>query len=372
MLFLVFFVKGKSATVQNRCILLTLLTWGVLFGLRAYDVGNDTDMYYRFYSGQNVLGLGTYEFSSETTEYGFTLIAYLLHQISEEPTFFFIASAIAAFLSVYQFYKDKENGMWGLLCFFIMSASFASYIIAMRQSLSITMIFIGIFFIIKSKNRTYFNNIPQSHKNNKFLFYVGVTLFLFAISVHRTTIILLSLLFMCYYIRWKKRIAYITVILVFILTNIFSSFIGELFDIVMTIIGGVSEENINLLAERYEDDFSSSSMTILKISSWCIPLLFTIKNTEEDDIKSFQFSCLMVGFIMYILFGSATMCIRMSMMFQLIGFGLFIPKAVNSNKILRLLYLSFTLLYFYSAYQTYARWIPNQEDSTLPYYFVWE
>ena len=145
MQFLVFFVKGKSAFVQNWCILLTLISWGLLFGLRAYDVGNDTDMYYRFYTGQNVLGLGTYEFSSETTEYGFTFIANMLHRISDDPTFFFLVSSLAAFLSIYPIYKNKQNGLWGLLCFFIMSASFASFVIMMRQSISIA---------VKSKKQT--------------------------------------------------------------------------------------------------------------------------------------------------------------------------------------------------------------------------
>lgn len=373
MLFLVFFVKGKSAIVQNRCIFLTLLTWGVLFGLRAYDVGNDTDLYYRFYTGQDVLGLGTYEFSSETTEYGFTFIANLLHRISDNPTFFFLFSAIVAFLSVYQFYKDKENGMWGLLCFFIMSASFASFIIAMRQSLSITMIFVGILLITLShgNNSTYNSKLEKASTDN-FRFYIGIIICLLAITVHRSTLILLLLMIVCYCIHWNKKTAYITVVLVFVLSNLFSSIIGGFFDLALSMVGGISEDNINLLAERYKDNFNSSSMTILKVSSWCIPLLFTVRNTKEEVIKSFQFSCLMVGFILYILFGSATMCIRMSMMFQLIGFGLFIPKAVNNNKKLRLLYLSFTLLYFYSAYQTYARWIPNQDDSTLPFYFIWE
>lgn len=374
MLFLVFFVKGKSAIVQNRCIFLTLLTWGVLFGLRAYDVGNDTDMYYRFYTGQNVLGLGTYEFSSETTEYGFTFIANLLHRISEDPTFFFFVASVTAFISIYPLYKNKPNGLWGLLCFFIMSASFASFAIMMRQSISITVIFIGLYFILKSGWFVdKFDSIDQKYGNVKKKYLsIGVVLCILAISIHRTTIIMLPLLLLCNYIKWNKKTSVVTISIVYIFSILFSSSIGEIFDIALSLVGGFSEDNINLLAERYKDNFGTSSITLLKVSSWCIPLLVTVLNSEEKIIKSFQFSCLMVGFILYILFGSATMCIRMSMMFQLIGFGLFIPKAVNNNKKLRLLYIAFTLLYFYSAYETYARWIPNQDDSTLPFYFIWE
>lgn len=374
MLFLVFFVKGKSAVVQNWCILLTLISWGLLFGLRAYDVGNDTDMYYRFYTGQDVLGLGTYEFSSETTEYGFTFIANILHRISDDPTFFFLFSAVAAFLSVYQFYKDKENGMWGLLCFFIMSASFASFIIAMRQSISITIIFFGLYFILKSgwllrKS----NKIEQSeHKIQKKYLYIGLILCILSISIHRTTIILLPLLLLCNYIKWNKKAAIAVISLVFVLSISFSSVAGDVFDIALSFVSGLSEDNVNLLAERYKENFGSSSMTLLKVSSWCMPILVTVLNSQESTLKSFQFSCLMMGFILYILFGSATMCIRMSMMFQIIGFSVFIPEAVNKNTNLRLLYLSFTALYFYSAYQTYVRWIANFDDSTLPFFFIWE
>lgn len=374
MLFLVFFVKGKSVVVQNWCILLTLISWGVLFGLRAYDVGNDTDMYYRFYTGQNVLGLGTYEFSSETTEYGFTFIANMLHRISDDPTFFFLVSSLAAFLSIYPIYKNKKNGLWGLLCFFIMSASFASFVIMMRQSISITVIFVGLYFILKSGWLTRKSHSIEPHVTNvnKRYLYIGLTLCILSISIHRTTIILLTLLLLCNYIKWNKKAAIAVISLVFVLSISFSSVAGDVFDIALSFVGGLSEDNINLLAERYKDDFGSSSMTLLKVSSWCMPMLVTVLNTKESTLKSFQFSCLMMGFILYILFGSATMCIRMSMMFQIIGFSVFIPEAVNKNTNLRLLYLSFTSLYFYSAYQTYVRWIASFDDSTLPFYFIWE
>lgn len=374
MLFLVFFVKGKSVVVQNWCILLTLISWGLLFGLRAYDVGNDTDMYYRFYTGQDVLGLGTYEFSSETTEYGFTFIANMLHRISDDPTFFFLVSSLGAFLSIYPIYKNKQNGLWGLLCFFIMSASFASFVIMMRQSISIAVIFVGLYFILKSgwllrKS----NEIEQSETRLRIKYlYIGLTLCILSISIHRTTIILLTLLLLCNYIKWNKKAAIAVISLVFVLSISFSSVAGDVFDIALSFVGGLSEDNINLLAERYKDDFGSSSMTLLKVSSWCMPMLVTVLNTKESTLKSFQFSCLMMGFVLYILFGSATMCIRMSMMFQIIGFSVFIPEAVNKNTNLRLLYLSFTSLYFYSAYQTYVRWIASFDDSTLPFYFIWE
>lgn len=374
MLFLVFFVKGKSVVVQNWCILLTLISWGLLFGLRAYDVGNDTDMYYRFYTGQDVLGLGTYEFSSETTEYGFTFIANMLHRISDDPTFFFLVTSLGAFLSIYPIYKNIQNGLWGLLCFFIMSASFASFVIMMRQSISIAVIFVGLYFILKSgwllrKS----NEIEQSETRLRIKYlYIGLTLCILSISIHRTTIILLTLLLLCNYIKWNKKAAIAVISLVFVLSISFYSVAGDVFDIALSFVGGLSEDNINLLAERYKDDFGSSSMTLLKVSSWCMPMLVTVLNTKESTLKSFQFSCLMMGFILYILFGSATMCIRMSMMFQIIGFSVFIPEAVNKNTNLRLLYLSFTALYFYSAYQTYVRWIANFDDSTLPFYFIWE
>ena len=374
MLFLVFFVKGKSVVVQNWCILLTLISWGLLFGLRAYDVGNDTDMYYRFYTGQDVLGLGSYEFSSETTEYGFTFIANILHRISDDPTFFFLVTSLGAFLSIYPIYKNKQNGLWGLLCFFIMSASFASFVIMMRQSISITVIFLGLYFILKSGwlMRKLHSIEPYVTNVNKRYLYIGLTLCILSISIHRTTIILLALLLLCNFIKWNKKAAISAIVLVFILSISFSSVAGDVFDIALSFVGGLSEDNINLLAERYKDDFGSSSMTLLKVSSWCMPMLVTVLNSKESTLKSFQLSCLMMGFVLYILFGSATMCIRISMMFQIIGFSVFIPEAVNKNKNLRLLYLSFTALYFYSAYQTYIRWIANFDDSTLPFYFIWE
>jgi len=384
MFFLVVYCQSKDNKTQNICLFITLLTWGVIFGLRAFDVGNDSPMYYNFYSGYYVKGLGTYEIDSESTEIGFTMVANTLHKISGDVTFFFSVVAISAFIYLYPLYRNKITGLWGLLCFFLMSASFASYIIAMRQSMSIIFILMALFIFSKmdvkniSSNAVCYNGntanrfqIIIANCYNKYII-IGTLLCIFAISIHRTTVILLPVLLVCYLFRFGKNIAYLTIVFVFIFTVFFSNSIGVFFDYALSLVGAYSDDNVNMLSDRYAADFGKSSMTLLKVLSWCVPMAVTVRYTSEEKIHSFQFSCLMVGFILYILFGSATMCIRMSMLFQIIGFAMFIPESVNDNARLKSIYIMFTLLFFYSAYQTYARWIPNPYDSTLPFYFFWE
>ena len=88
--FVIMCSKAKQRT-KNIVFLVTTLLWGVVFGLRRSDVGNDSNMYRMFYTGYSIPGLGTYEINSETEEYGFTLVANILHRISPDVTFFYMA-----------------------------------------------------------------------------------------------------------------------------------------------------------------------------------------------------------------------------------------------------------------------------------------
>lgn len=354
---------------ENLIFLMTSLLWGIIFGLRRNNVGNDSTMYSMFYRGESIEGLGTYEINSETKEYGFTLVANLLHRISPEVVFFYLAVAVAVYGLIYFVYKNKSTGYWGYLCFFLMSATFATLIIAMRQSMSIAFILLGLFLLKHVK----YDGIKDLHRiiKDKY-FLLGICAFLFSISVHRSTIILLPILVLAYFVRYTRKAALINILVVFVFTVLLSSQIGDLFNLALSIVGGFSDDNVSLLAVRYSGDLGESSMTLLKIASWCVPLAFTVKYSSEDVLRSFEFSCLMIAFTLYIMFGSATMCIRMSMLFQIIGFSVFVPEVVNTKPDVRKMYIVFTLLFFYSAYKTYSNWLVYPYDSTLPFYFFWE
>ena len=361
-------IHTKKQT-KNLIFLMTSLLWGIIFGLRRDNVGNDSTMYSMFYRGYSIEGLGTYEINSETEEYGFTLVANLLHRISPEVVFFYLAVSVAVYGLIYFVYKNKSTGYWGYLCFFLMSAAFATLIIAMRQSMSIAFILLGLFLLKHVK----YNGIKDLHRiiKDKY-FLLGICAFLFSISVHRSTIILLPILVLAYFVRYTRKAAFINILVVFVFTVLLSSQIGDLFNLVLSIVGGFSDDNVSLLAERYSGNLGESSMTLFKIASWCVPLAFTVKYSRENVLRSFEFSCLMIAFTLYIMFGSATMCIRISMLFQIIGFSVFVPEVVNTKPAVRKMYIVFTLSFFYSAYKTYSNWLVYPYDSTLPFYFFWE
>lgn len=369
MFMFVLMCNKASQRTKNIVLLFTTLIWGLLFGLRRDDVGNDSPMYRMFYTGYSVEGLGTYEINSETEEYGFTLVANILHRISPDVTFFYLSFALAVYGMVYFIYKNKTTGYWGYLCFFLMSATFASLVIMMRQSMSIAFILFGIFCIRKVE----YKNLKQFFMPWKSKYQIiGICALIFSITIHRTTIILLPLLLMAYVIKYSRKAAYINIAIVFVFSLLLTDKIGDIFNMALSFVGGFADDNVNLLADRYKGDFGTSSMTLLKVTSWCVPMACTVKYISEEKLKSFEFTCLMIAFTLYIMFGSATMCIRMSMMFQVIGFSVFIPDAVNKNTMVKNLYLGFTLLFFYSAYKTYSSWIGYSYDSTLPFYFFWE
>ena len=92
MLFLVLISYRKSTKVNNTLFAFSCFLWVIVFGLRGYNVGNDTSGYAAFFDGSNTsgLGYGTVDSPGETIEIGFVIFSQIIHFFSSSPTFFFL------------------------------------------------------------------------------------------------------------------------------------------------------------------------------------------------------------------------------------------------------------------------------------------
>lgn len=369
-LFVVLTFKSIKS-VDNKILLICCLLWAFVAGLRAYVVGNDTMGYTAFFEGTNHggVGYGTIQFPGETIEWGFVTLSRLLHKISDNGTFFLLVEGLLVYMSIFLIYKNKKYGLWGLLIFMAIGNNFIALNTAIRQSFSIGILLVGIYFI---------NKLPRKDKSISWYRYVkqpygliGLLCCIFAGTVHRTSIMLFPLLVLVWLVPMTKKIGYACVSAAFFISIFFASYIGTFFDTMLTLIGGLSDDNVALLGDRYADSFGETSSSLVRNLAWTIPCIVCIANNGKEMVKSFNMKCYVFSVSAYLLFSASYMVTRLNLVFLILGFAVAIPEKVAKNDKLRMFYILATLYYLWRAYAGFEKW-PFGQDSSLPYYFFWE
>ena len=369
-LFVILMLKNRNS-VDNKILLLFCFLWTLIAGLRSYVVGNDTMGYTAFFEGTNRggVGYGTVQFPGETIEWGFVALSRLLHQISENGTFFLFINGLLVYFSIFLIYKNRKYGLWGLLMFMTIGNNFVALNTAIRQSFSIAILLVGLYFISlmpkKDKTISWYRYIQKPYA------LIGICLCIFAGTVHRTSIMLFPLLALVWFMPMRKKIAYACVSVAFIISIFFASYVGTFFDTMLTLIGGLSDDNVALLGDRYSDSFGETSSSLIRNLAWVIPCLACIGNSSGEKIKSFNMKCYIFSVCAYLLFSASYMVTRLNLVFLILGFTVAVPEKVEKNEKLRMFYILATLYYLWRAYAGFEKW-PVWQDSSLPYYFFWE
>lgn len=66
------------------------------------------------------------------------------------------------------------------------------------------------------------------------------------------------------------------------------------------------------------------------------------------------------------------MGIRISVVFQIIGFSVIVPSSITANKVAKKMLVLLTLAFIINSYSNFESWAIENMDSGLPYYFFWE
>jgi hypothetical protein len=366
--FLILFSYKKSIGKQNKCLLAICVLWSLVWGLRGYGVGNDTPEYAKYFNGTGIpfWGYGTVDCPGDTIEPGFIIIGKFLSLFSDSPTFFFLSVAILQFSAIYYLYKDRCASLWGLLFFFIVGLGYEAAIIATRQSLSLSLVLWAVCLLEKADISKL--NFSLLRKNRKVL--LAVFLFVLALYTHRTSLLIFPVLVLLYFWRPTKKHAYIIISSVFLITLLIPNSVKIVFDAALSQISLISDDNINLLGNRYKGSFESD-ITIIKIILWAIPVFTCLHYTKREKVNTFAFKCYMVSVILNMLLTGTTMIERLSITFTLLGFRVFVPVEVVKNKKVALIFIVSSLLFLARTYQGFVFW-DSRVDSMVPYYFFWE
>ena len=366
--FLILFSYKKSIGKQNKCLLAICVLWSLVWGLRGYGVGNDTPEYAKYFNGTGIpfWGYGTVDCPGDTIEPGFIIIGKFLSLFSDSPTFFFLSVAILQFSAIYYLYKDRCASLWGLLFFFIVGLGYEAAIIATRQSVSLSLVLWAVCLLEKADISKL--NFSLLRKNRKVL--LAVFLFVLALYTHRTSLLIFPVLVLLYFWRPTKKHAYIIISSVFLITLLIPNSVKIVFDAALSQISLISDDNINLLGNRYKGSFESD-ITIIKIILWAIPVFTCLHYTKREKVNTFAFKCYMVSVILNMLLTGTTMIERLSITFTLLGFRVFVPVEVVKNKKVALIFIVSSLLFLARTYQGFVFW-DSRVDSMVPYYFFWE
>lgn len=364
---------GKSKKIKEVLLAISCVLWCMVFGLRGYDVGNDTPGYAAFFDGSNSpgVGYGTVDFPGDTIEPVFVYFSRVLSFLSDSPTFFFLVVSSLLFFCVFLLYNRlSDNGIWSLLIFFIIGNTFYPLMTMMRQVTSICLLLLSVLLFLKAKNYTRESN-KHDYLPGSFLYIMAFVLLIASLFAHRTSVLLFPLLIILYKIKINRVFSYVIVSTALIIALFMPQVIGVLFDFVLSQIGMMEDDDVALLGNRYAESFGQTGASPIRMAAWAIPALFTIYNTETNKIGSFAFNCFIISITLFLTMNSSFMVTRLNLVFLLIGFCVFIPQKVNNDKRIYILYIFITLYYLWRAYVGFENW-PYEQDTSLPYKFFWE
>lgn len=365
----VFIAPNIGLKAQQRLMAFYCGIWAFVFGFRRYDVGNDTPGYAAYFENVGTgYGYGTVDRPFETIEEGFWFLSKVVNFFTESATVVFLIIGIALWSLIYQLYKaNSKTPLLSLL--FMMTITgrmFYTLEIAVRQTVSIIVILAGILCFQKSGIQSWKNILKSKWA------IAGLILCLSSVTVHRTTGILMVFMAFIHFIKINKSIPYL-LILGFALFAIFgAATFGQIFDMTMLFIGGFSDENVNLLGDRYIGDVNGKSgFSTGTMLAWVFPTLLTVYLTKKEKINTYFFKTFIFTYCLHQLMQFSTMHERLITLFILMGFTMSIPEICSRKRNIYYAYLLIGGYYVFLSYKMFYNW-PLQDDAAVPYYFIWQ
>lgn len=353
---------------RNAFLFIGCFIWALIFGLRGYDVGNDTPAYAGFFSCKNVYsGYGTYEDPEQSIEMGYITLNRFLSLFSDSATFFFLVHGFLLFFIIYHLYKNKANSVMSLLWLMCFSSMLTVMMVALRQSFSVCFVLLSILMFSQLQK----GQKLRSYLSNKY-FWLGLIFFVFSISIHRSSILFFPLLIIISFVKFNKISVYIALSSALVIALLFSEVLSEVFDMGIMMIGEVDDEKISLLADRYKDYMDNPAASLANILSTAIPIFLTTYLSKNEEVNSLSFKCLIVGTVVYLLFSSSPIISRYVLVFIILGYSVVIPRTVNKSPLAFLFYFAVTAYYLWRAIVRFGDDLDSLNNTYILYKFFWE
>lgn len=358
---------SKLSLSKNKLLFkIVCIFWAVLFGLRAYCVGNDTVEYADFFMGHNSF-YGQIDDNPEL-EVGFLVFLKILRKFTIVPTVLFTILSSWLFFLIYKIYIKvgrQDSYCYSLLIFFVISNCFMTLMCATRQSLAFCVLMSGLYIILNSSSL-------MDEKKQKKQKALGVFIMLSAILFHKSIAFLILIMAVAYYVHFSKKTMYIMIIGSFVVSLSFLNLIGEFFNQVFLLAGSTGFNGIDAdVMFRYSEDFGSFEQNFITLLAWSVPPILTIYLSDNKYVDNFFFRIMVLSVCVFLLFNTTYLIERINTLLILLGFTMYLPN--NKQKSLgkyKVVYAIFALLMLVKAGMRFDNW--PKTDSTVPYYFFWE
>jgi hypothetical protein len=323
-----------------------------IFCLRSKYVGTDTSNYVDFF--HNIGGYyGTW--SSPTfngkTEFGFILFCKFVRYMSDNDQFFLVVYALVVLIPLF-YYIDKyaNHKLFTLSSLFVMHISYMMLLAAFRQSLAMSFLLLAYIY----------------YKNNfKYKQYIIPIFIIFAFVCHNTSIIMVLLVIIVYYIPMRKKYAYICILISLIIGFSFGKAIGTFMELGLSTL---ADQGIDS-ALNYNSD-TLIDQNFVQLMPFSLMCCFSFYYMDNDEINSLTSKMLLMACVFSNLFNNSGGLIRFILIFQLLGYVMLFPKKIKTNKEVYYIYVAFMLYFTWRAIVHQAN-----EDLTIPgtrFFWFWQ
>ncbi|SFU86658.1 EpsG family protein [Xenorhabdus koppenhoeferi] len=324
----------KNKAISNSIALFLVIMYVVLFGLRDYSIGSDTEAY-----------VDNFLYNNWDFEPLFTLITYVIKLFVNDPTIYLIILSLIYGVNIYLSYIVVGKNVKSYIIIFIWTILFSQGMLTgtinyFRQALGFSFLLLGFFLYL----------------NKEKLSFLSCILIISSILIHNSNSILILLIFISRFIKVR-----------WIIVVYFLSLIALSLDIGQTMINDYGEYHIiqrTLARHLYFNDRRSIEtiyMYILLYSSQFLFFLYFRNKLEKKHLYGnlLKVYGLILSFSIFLSF-NREMAIRYYIILQYIIpiLYLYISTCIKQKMIFSILFASYTMLYFY--YLLSRPWFTDQ------------
>lgn len=349
--------------------MISCLMWAIIFGLRRYDIGNDNASYIDFFMGRGGF-YGDIKNNSEI-EPGFLIFTRIVRFITDSYTIYFSVVSCALWYMLYKVYgllTTAKQGATGMMAAMLIADLFVSLSYALRQSLAISVLLLGLFLFFRS------NIMPMRSNSTTRLNKIGICglVIMFSSPIfHKSMVLMLPLLVLAYYIRMSRKTQLMLISGIAILSLFFSEYTSNLFTASAVAFGDLGLDFVRSdVMSIYADEFGENKQKIITYAAWALPALLTTYLSKEEEVRTFAYNCFVLSICIFLMFGTSFLIFRINTVLILIGFTQWLPKIALQKGKWKMVYTVFVLALLVKAIMRFNNW--PDTDSTIPYYFFWE
>lgn len=347
-LLVVIFIIFNISKNKNKAFLISFVLITLIAALRKYTVGADTLQFYRDFS--NIVKDLSWNYNNFRYEPGFYYLCKILGLISGDAQILIIVTSIFINFSVFKFIKKNSSDLFLSTILYIITLAFFSNMNIMRQALALAILLFAFEFL----------------KEKKYVKYIVVVLI--ASLFH--TVAFASLLLLVFAILPNKKIVYFIEVAAAILSFIFYR---QLFNILTLGFGYSGYATSQYGVSNYFGAVLSALETLVVVTS-----LFLVSYSKKNRDNSNKMKLLTIASILYIWFGF--LVIRMNIFNRISGlFGIYnivlipclLEKMKENNKSNYIIMKNFVVVIYLTSFLIISILRPEWHG-VIPYYFFWQ